>query len=121
MEINQIDAEYTYDYDLDIANIKVKKEYTYDESIDLEIGVLLDFDENKFPVNLEILSASNKLDVEKDFLINPRGDVKILIDSDLIKLEICFKNNHDEYVLKYSNKHDENLKINNIEAKFAIV
>jgi len=121
MEINQMDAEYTYDYDFDIVNIKVKKEYKYDESVDLETGVLLDFNENKFPVNLEILSASKKLDVEKDFLINPSGDVNILIESNMIKLEVCFKNENEEYVMEYSNIHDENFKINDIEAKFALV
>ena len=121
MEIKQIDAEYTYDYDLDIVNIKVKQEYAYDESVDLETGVFLDFDENKFPVNLEILSVSKRINVDKEFLINPNGDVKIIIDSDLINLEVCFKNNNEEHLLKYSNRHEENLKINDLETTFALV
>ena len=121
MEIKQIDAEYTYDYDLDIVNIKVKQEYAYDESVDLETGVFLDFDENKFPVNLEILSVSKRINVDKEFLINPNGDVKIIIDSDLISLEVCFNNNNEEHLLKYSNRHEENLKINDLETTFALV
>lgn len=121
MEINQMEAYYTYDYDLDIVNIKIKKEYEYEESVDLEIGVFLDFDKNRFPVNLEILSASRRLDVEKDFLINPNGDVKILINSDLIKLEVCFKNDYEKYIMECSNRHEENLKMNDIETIFALV
>ena len=121
MEISEFDAEYTYDYDLDIVNIKVKKDYAYEESVDLETGVFLDFDKDMFPVNLEILSASKRIDVEKEFLTNPDGDVKIVIESDLIQLEVCFKNNDEEYVLKYCNRHEDNLKIENLKTTFALV
>lgn len=119
MEIKQLDAEYTYDYDLDIVNIKVKQDYNYNESIDFEIGVFLDFDDNYFPVNLEILSASKRLNIEKEFLIKPDGNVNILINSDLIKLDIYFKNDLEEHVLHYINKHTDNLKIDDMETKFA--
>lgn len=121
MEIKQIDADYIYDYDLDIANIKIKEEYKYKESVDLDTGVFLDFDKNNFPVYLEILSASKRLNVEKEFLINPNGAVKITINYDLIKLEVCFENEYEKHVLEYSNKHQENLKINDLEATFALV
>ena len=121
MEIKQIDAEYTYDYELDIINIKVKQEYNYDESVDLETGVFLDFNENQSPVNLEILSVSKRLNVDKEFLINPDGDVKIVIDSDLITLDVYFKNDSEEHVLKYSNRHEENFKITDCKTEFALV
>ena len=45
-----------HDFDNDIANIQVKQDYNYKESVDLDVGVFLDFDENDFPVNLEIIS-----------------------------------------------------------------
>ena len=80
-----------------------------------------DFDKDMFPVNLEILSASKRIDVEKEFLTNPDGDVKIVIESDLIQLEVCFKNNDEEYVLKYCNRHEDNLKIENLKTTFALV
>lgn len=121
MQIKQLDAEYTYEYDLDIINIKAKQDYSYKESIDFDVGVFLDFNENNFPVNLEILSASKRLDIEKEFLINPSGTVIIHINADLIELEIKFKNDGEEHALKYFNKHAENLKITDSETQFALV
>lgn len=121
MGIKQLDAEYDYDYDLDIVNIKVKQDYVYEESVDLDSGVFLDFDRNYFPVNLEILSVSKRLDVEKEFLINPDGDVNITISSDLINLNVVFRNDGKEHVLKYFDKHVENLKITDSETIFALV
>ena len=121
MKIKQVDAEYTYNFDLDIVNIKVKHEYVYRESVDLDVGVFLDFDENDFPVNLEILSASKRLNIEKELLINPNGNVKISIISDLIKLDVNFYINSENYLLEYSDNHSENLKISYTEASFALV
>lgn len=121
MEIKQLDAEYTFEYDLDIVNIKVKQNYNYRESVDFDTGVFLDFDETDFPVNLEILDASKRLNVDKDFLIDPSGNVTILIESDLIELNIKFKNNNEEYTLKYCDKHTANLKITDSETQLALV
>ena len=58
MDIKNFEAEYTYDYDLDVVNIEVKQNYSHDKSIDLGFGIFLDFDKNQLPVNLEIVSAS---------------------------------------------------------------
>ena len=121
MNIEQYDTEYTYDYELDIVNIKVKKEYIYQESIDFNTGVFLDFDENNFPVNLEIISASKRLNVQKEFLIKPDGNVTISINYDLVKLDIFFRNENEEHIIHYINQHAENLKINDLETKFALV
>lgn len=121
MEIKQLNAGYTYDFDNDIANIQVKQDYNYKESVDIDVGVFLDFDENDFPVNLEIISPSKRLDIDKSFLIKPNGNVNIVIDSDLIELDITFIIENKNYSLQYFNKHDENLKISDIETKFAIV
>ena len=121
MKIKRLDAEYTYDYDLDIVNIRVKNEYIYSESVDLDIGILLDFDVNDFPVNLEILSASKRLNVDKKLLINPDGEVKIIIHSDLIELEVNFLIGNQNYRLQYCNQHLENLKIADTQTSFAIV
>ena len=121
MKIKHVDAEYSYDYDLDIVNIKVKQDYIYNESIDFDVGVFLDFDENNCPVNLEILSASKRLGIEKEFLISPNGNVSIVINSDLITLDVYFKNGSEEHVLHYVDKHVENLKIKDLETNFALV
>jgi uncharacterized protein YuzE len=121
MIIKQLDAEYTYDFDLDIVNIQVKQEYIYRESVDLDVGVFLDFDENDFPVNLEIISASKRLNVDKKLLTKPDGDVKIIINSDLIELDVNFLINNKHYLLHYVDRHSENLKISDTQASFAIV
>ena len=121
MEFNNLNAKYEYNYDLDIVNIKVKKDYIYEESVDLETGVFLDFDKNYFPVNLEILSVSKRLNVDKEFLINPEGNVTIVVDCDLIELDVIFKNNDEQYVLNYSDKHGENLKLTDCQTSFALV
>ena len=91
MHIKQFEAEYTYDYDLDVINIEIKNDYTHEKSIDLAFGVFLDFDENFLPVNLEIVSASKIVGIEKKYLINPNGHVEIIIGNDIIKVEVTFK------------------------------
>lgn len=121
MKIKQLDAEYSYDFDLDIVNIKVKQQYVYRESVDLDVGVFLDFDENDFPVNFEILSASKRLNIEKKLLINPSGNVKIVINSDLIELDVNFIIGSENHFLHYFDKHVENLKIMDTETSFALV
>ena len=121
MKIKQLKAEYTYEYYLDIVNIKAKKDYTYRESIDFDVGVFLDFDVNDFPVNLEILDASKRMNVDKKFLINPNGNVNININSELIELKVIFENDGQKHTLSYLNKHDANLKITDSETRLALV
>ncbi|MBQ2653749.1 MAG: hypothetical protein IJF83_09335 [Methanobrevibacter sp.] len=96
MNFKEFEAEYTYDYQLDVINIEVKQEYIHNKSIELEFGVFLDFDEDYIPVNLEIVSASKVMGVEKDCLINPKGNVNIVIRGNTIDVEVIFnfkKNN----------------------------
>lgn len=90
MHINEFKAEYTYDYNLDVINIEVKDEYIHEKSIELAFGVFLDFDENYTPVNLEIISASKIINVEKDLLVNPEGNVTIIIGEDLVNVNVAF-------------------------------
>ena len=88
IHIKEFEAEYTYDYDLDVINIEIKNDYTHGKSIDLAFGVFLDFDENFLPVNLEIVSASKIVGIEKKYLVNPNGHVEIIIGNDIIKVEV---------------------------------
>ena len=121
MRIKRMDANYTYDSELDIINIQVKQEYTYHESIDFDVGVFLDFDDSYFPVNLEIVDASRRIGVEKEFFTSPDGNVTILIKDDSIEVNVCFKNKSEGHVLKYVNKHFENQSIPNLETDFALI
>ena len=81
----------------------------------------MDFDENDFPVNSEILSASKRLDIEKELLINPNDNANIIVRSDLIELDVNFLINDKNYVLHYFDRHGENLKIADTETSFALV
>lgn len=91
MRIKRYEAEYTYDYDLDVVNIEIKQEYIHEKSIDLAFGVFLDFDENFLPVNLEIVSASKIIGIGKKLLTNTDGNVTIIIGKDTIDVEVTFK------------------------------
>lgn len=121
MKTKHVDVEYSYDHDLDIVNIKVRQDYAYRESIDFDVGVFLDFDIDDCPVNLEILSASKRLGIERDCLINPSVNVAISISADVVTLDVCFEIDGKKHVLHYVDEHDENLKLNNLETEFALV
>lgn len=119
MEIKELEAEYTYDSRLDVVRIEAKQEYTYKESIDLEVGVYLDFDENYFPVNLEIIDASKRIGVDKEFLTDPSGNVRITITKDQITVNVIFENNDENGFLNLNTFGEE--YIPNIETSFALV
>ena len=119
MKIKNFEAEYTYDNDLDVVNIEVKKEYNHEKTIDLAFGVFLDFDENFLPVNLEIVSASKIIGIEKQLLTNPDGNVIIIIGKDTIEVEVTFKvkNENESLQLTALNQYG----FPNSESSFAII
>lgn len=47
-----------YDESADILGIKATRDFTYHETIELDEGLLLDFDEDNVPTALEIHDAS---------------------------------------------------------------
>ena len=99
MEIKEYNAEYTYDSNLDVINIEVKQDIPHKETIELEFGVFLDFNQNDLPINIEIISASKIINVDKKSLCNPNGNVTVIVGSDLIEVKILFKfENGDELV-----------------------
>ena len=74
MEIKEYDAEYTYDSNLDVVNIEVNQDIPHKETIELEFGVFMDFNQNDLPINLEIISASKLINaVELPRLCRSRG------------------------------------------------
>lgn len=119
MEIKKLDANYTYDCRLDVVNIDVKKDYKYEFSIDLEAGVYLHFNEKYFPVGLEIVDASKKISVDKDFLISPSGKVEIVIKDDFIDVNVLFSNMHENGLL-HLNTFSEPY-IPDLETNFALI
>lgn len=91
MEIKEYDAEYTYDSNLDVINIEVKQDIPHKETIELEFGVFMDFNQNDLPINLEIISASKLINADKKSLCNPNGNVTVIVGSDVIEVNVLFK------------------------------
>lgn len=119
MEIKELEANYTYNSRLDVVNIEIAQEYNYEVSIDLEPGVYLHFDENYFPVGLEIIDASKKIGVDKSFLTDPSGNVEIVITKDLINVGVIFENNDENGILHLNALGEPHIP--NIETCFALV
>ena len=67
-EKNSYEVEYMYDESADILGFKVTRDFTYHETIELDEGLLLDFDEDNVPTALEIHDASKRLNVPKNSL-----------------------------------------------------
>ncbi len=59
-----------YDSKADILGIKVNHDFSYEETVEMDDGLLLDFDINNVPVSLEVLDASKRFDLSKESLNN---------------------------------------------------
>lgn len=59
-----------YDFSSDILGIKVNHDFRYEETIEMDEGLLLDFDINNVPVSLEVLDASKRFNLPKESLNN---------------------------------------------------
>lgn len=82
-------AKPEYDYDLDIYTITSCDDYEFKKSLEIEEGIILDFDLNDIPVLIEILDISERLDLSKDDLKTSNAHMNIKCNEDL--LEICVK------------------------------
>lgn len=67
---NSYEVVYKYDIDSDILGIKVNHDFQYDETIEMDDGLLLDFDVDNMPTALEMHNASTRLGVPPESLIN---------------------------------------------------
>ena len=70
---------YKYDDSSDILGIKVNRKFEYGQTIEMDEGLLLDFDVDNVPVSLEVLDAS------KIFNISKKGLENIVF----FKMEVC--------------------------------
>ena len=88
---NLFEVEYLYDEHADILGIKVKRDYEYFETVELDEGLLLDFDKHNIPVALEIIDASKLLNVPKDSLKNLIFfNMKVVVDVKSISINAIF-------------------------------
>ena len=91
MKVNKtLEIESRYNYYFDVLAIKIADPYEYQESIELEEGIILDFDTNNIPVAIEILDASKVLNVpDKQYLSNRKKiKMKISISEKVIEVHL---------------------------------
>lgn len=85
-----IQIESMYDNHFDVLGIRVVDDYKYKESVELEEGIILDFDENNIPVALEILDASKVLKIPKKQCLDKRTCIhmNICINDEVILVKL---------------------------------
>ena len=111
-----------YDYQSDSLLLYITDDYEYKKSVRLEDDIILDFDKNDVPVALELLNASNILNVKKSSLIQPVSlNMDIGVGKDIIKLDATFSVLiHQKQIPKSLNWQISNdIKLNANEATFA--
>lgn len=82
--------ESMYDPHFDVLGIRVVDDYKYKESVELEEGIILDFDENNSPVALEILDASKVLKISKKQFLDKKTCIhmNICISDEVILVKL---------------------------------
>ena len=112
MDNNSFELDYSYDSSFDILVVKVKRDFTYAKTVEMDEGVLLDFDINNLPISLEILDASKIFKVPKGSLNNPSSfNMKVCVNEDSIKIDVIM-----EVVIDY---HHENTKLDSLVNNYA--
>lgn len=100
MDNNSFELDYSYDASFDILVVKVKRDFTYAKTVEMDLGVLLDFDINNLPISLEILDASKIFKVPKGSLNNPSSfKMRVCVNEDAIKIDVRMRilvNYHQE-------------------------
>lgn len=99
---NSYEVIYKYDIFSDILGIKVNRDFQYEETVEMDDGLLLDFDVNNIPTALEMHDASERLDVPPESLTNILFlKMNISVDVNSITINAIFglliKNIENEY------------------------
>ena len=79
-----------YEESLDIYTITVDEVFEFGKSLEVEDGVILDFDKNNIPISIEILDISKRLDIEKKEVASSTIDMKIVCTGELLEISIVF-------------------------------
>ena len=79
-----------YDYLLDIYTITVRKNFKFGKSLELEEGVILDFDENNVPISIEIIDISKRLGINKNILKSANTQMRIICNKTILEVKINF-------------------------------
>lgn len=102
---NSTVLKYMYDYSLDVFGVKVKNDFIYHETVELEDGVLLDFDKNDVPVSLEIMDASKRFNIPKSSLNDLKFfNMTVVVDNKFITINVVIgvliHNNENKQILE---------------------
>ena len=109
---NSFELDYNYDSSCDVLVVKVKRDFTYAKTVEMDEGVLLDFDINNVPISLEILDASKIFKVPKGSLNNPSSfNMNVCVNEDSIKIDVRMSL-LNEY-------HHENTKLDSLVNNYA--
>ena len=112
MDNNSFELDYSYDSSCDVLVVKVKRDFTYAKTVEMDVGVLLDFDINNVPISLEILDASKIFKVPKCSLNNPSSfNMKVCVNEDSIKIDVIM-----EVLVDY---HQKNTKLDSLVNNYA--
>lgn len=102
---NSTVLKYMYDYSSDVFGVKVKNDFIYHETVELEDGVLLDFDKNNVPVSLEIMDASKRFNIPKSSLNDLKFfNMTVVVDNKFITINVVIgvliHNNENKQILE---------------------
>ena len=94
-----------YDYSSDVLGVKVKNDFIQHETVELEDGVLLDFDKNDVPVSLEIMDASKRFNIPKSSLNDLKFfNMTVVVDNKFITINVVIgvliHNNENKQILE---------------------
>ena len=89
----------------DVLGVKVKNDFIYHETVELEDGVLLDFDKNDVPVSLEIMDASKRFNIPKSSLNDLKFfNMTVVVDNKFITINVVIgvliHNNENKQILE---------------------
>ena len=101
---NSTVLKYMYDYSSDVFGVKVKNDFIYHETVELEDGVLLDFDKNDVTVSLEIMDASKRFNIPKSSLNDLKFFNMTVVDNKFITINVVIgvliHNNENKQILE---------------------
>ena len=83
-------AKTEYNYDLDIYSITSCENIEFGKSLEIEEGIILDFDIDNIPIAIEILDISKRLKISKNAIKSSNAHMKIKSIDDVLEVCITF-------------------------------
>lgn len=83
-------ANTEYDCSLDIYTITVDEEFDFGKSLEIDDGVILDFDKENIPISIEILDISKRLGIKKQEVQSSTISMKIICTPEILEVSIGF-------------------------------